>query len=181
MLFNKFVFGEFDKTFLAVMVAVGGLVTLKTVEAQVVVQPQIIVEPQSNGQQTQPPIYSLPGDPQTIVQPVVQATPQNGGLTVESIYDSKKFTPSKFDPKWEKTGAKFVQSKPSKEIEGGSDLIAIDPLTDKQTTLLSAAQMIPSGETKSLKVADHQWANDRELALIFTLLIKRRAEQVGSD
>ena len=164
----KFVVGKFLKTFLAFLTPVVALFAAQAftaipttpLSAQVVVQPQIIVEPQSNGQ---PPIYQLPGDP-AIAQPASQA----GGLTIESIYKSKKFTPSKFSPKWEESGAKFVQSKPSKEINGGSDLIAIDPQTGEQTTLLSAAQMIPPGKSKSLSVADHQWAKDRELALIFT-------------
>ena len=166
--------GVFDKTFLAAVASVYVLIAVRTADAQVVVQPQIIVEPQvvlpqSPGPQA-PPTYRLPGDP--IVQPstplVNQAGLQVGGLTVESIYKSKKFTPQKFDPKWEKTGAKFVQSKPSEQVDGGSDLIAIDPLTDEQTTLLSASQMVPEGKTKSLKVSGHQWANDRELALIYT-------------
>ena len=163
----KFVVGKFSKPFLAFLTSVVAFLTAQAftaipttpLSAQVVVQPQIIVEPQSNGQ---PPIYQVPGA--AIAQPASQA----GGLTIESIYKSKKFTPSKFSPKWEESGAKFVQSKPSKEINGGSDLIAIDPQTGEQTTLLSAAQMIPPGKSKSLSVADHQWAKDRELALIFT-------------
>ena len=168
MLCNKLVFGEFLKTVPAFLMPFVALVAVdalaESVIAQVIVQPQIIVEPQSNGIQTQSPSYRLPGDPLPVAQPAAQT----GGLTVESIYKSKKFTPGKFDPKWEKTGAKFVQSQPSKEVKGGSDLIAIDPLNDQKTTLLSAAQMTPPGSQKSLKVADHQWANDRELALIFT-------------
>jgi len=133
MLFSKFVFGDFYKTFLAATVAVFVLVAVEAASAQVVVQPQIIVEPQSNGLQTQPPVYRLPGDSQTIVQPNLQSQSgaQVGGLTVESIYKSKKFTPAQFNPKWEKVGAKFVESRPSEQIEGGSDLIAIDPLTDQ--------------------------------------------------
>ena len=136
------------------------------VGAQVVVQPQIIVEPEFNGNQV--PLYPPSGQSQPVLQGQVQPVGQAGVLTVQSIYKSKKFTASKFNPKWEKTGAKFVQAKPSSEIKGGSDLVAIDPLNDDQSMLLSAAQMVPPGKSKSLSVADHQWANDRKLALVFT-------------
>jgi len=46
--------------------------------------------------------------------------------------------------------------------------MAVDPVTNEETLLIPAKQLIPAGKKKPLPVASHQWSSDRELALIFT-------------
>ena len=90
------------------------------------------------------------------------------GLTVEKIFGSKTYSAKRFTPAWEATGKTYVRKSPSKAINGASDLISVDPTTHEKTVLFAAEDLVPTGASKSLSIASHQWSADRELALIFT-------------
>ena len=87
-------------------------------------------------------------------------------ITVKSIFSGRDFRIKSFSPAWEATGKTYLFNKPAEA--GGFDLMAVDPVTNKETLLIPASQLIPEGQTKPLSIAHHQWSADRELALIFT-------------
>lgn len=89
-------------------------------------------------------------------------------LTVESIYKSDRFSTKSFSPNWETSGSKYVTNRNSKTIPNAVDLIAVDPVTHEETVLIPADQLIPAGAKQPLTIASHQWARNREIALIFT-------------
>ncbi len=89
-------------------------------------------------------------------------------LTVESIYKGNRFSTKSFSPNWETSGSKYVTNRDSQTIANAVDLIAVDPVTHEETVLIPADQLIPAGAKKPLSIASHQWARDREIALIFT-------------
>ena len=99
----------------------------------------------------------------------VNSRAKQASLSIESIYGPKSpYSASTFQPKWEKTGAKFVRSAAAGEMVSGDNLVAVDPLDGSEEVLISAEQLTLPDAEKPLKVADHQWARDRELALVFT-------------
>ena len=87
-------------------------------------------------------------------------------ITVKSIFSGKDFQTKSFSPAWEATGKTYLFNKPAEA--GGFDLMAVDPVTNEETLLIPASQLVPEGKTKPLSIAHHQWSADRELALIFT-------------
>ena len=87
-------------------------------------------------------------------------------ITVKSIFSGRDFRIKSFSPAWEATGKTYLFNKPAEA--GGFDLMAVDPVTNEETLLIPASQLIPEGQTKPLSIAHHQWSADRELALIFT-------------
>ena len=89
-------------------------------------------------------------------------------LTVESIYKSDRFSTKSFSPNWETSGSKYVTNRNSKTTPNAVDLIAVDPVTHEETVLIPADQLIPAGAKQPLTIASHQWARNREIALIFT-------------
>ncbi|MGY8747989.1 MAG: DPP IV N-terminal domain-containing protein [Pirellulales bacterium] len=89
-------------------------------------------------------------------------------LTIESIFKSGRFSTKSFSPNWETSGSKYVTNRDSKTIPNSVDLIAVDPVTHDETVLIRADQLIPTGAKKPLSIASHQWARNREIALIFT-------------
>ena len=107
-----------------------------------------------------------------VVSPLVAQETQTPSitppLTVESIYKSDRFSTKSFSPNWETTGSKYVTNRDSQTIPNAVDLIAVDPVTHEETVLIPADQLIPAGATRPLAIASHQWARERELALIFT-------------
>ncbi len=105
---------------------------------------------------------------QSAIQPPAVAPTVLSQLSIESIFDTDRYKVDTFSPNWENSGGKFVHSKPSTTVTNGYDLVAVDPTNNAETTLVSAEQMIPPDMTKSMPIANHQWAADRTLALIFT-------------
>lgn len=97
-------------------------------------------------------------------QDVTQVKP----LSVEAIFGSSRFATDSFSPTWEITGSNFLRDKPSPTVAGADDLLAVDPKTNQETVLIPASQLIPEGKSKPLTIANHQWSDDRNLALIFT-------------
>ena len=88
-------------------------------------------------------------------------------LTVKSVFTNKALRAKSFSPAWEATGKTYLFNKPAEDTDG-FDLMAVDPVTNKETLLIAANQLIPEGKTTPLPIASHQWSADRELALIFT-------------
>lgn len=109
------------------------------------------------------------GSAQVIIEPQIVVEPaQSSGLTVEAIFKQRKFSPDSFVPNWESEGGKFIRPKKSATQNNAFDLVAIDPANGSETVLFSADKLIPAGTNKPLAIKDHQWADNRNLALIYT-------------
>lgn len=104
-----------------------------------------------------------------VAQAPVAASQQSAEktLTVKSAFADKSFRTKSFSPAWETSGKTYLFNKRA-EGTSGFDLMAVDPVTNEETLLIAASQLIPEGKTKPLPIASHQWSSDRELALVFT-------------
>ena len=89
-------------------------------------------------------------------------------LTVKAAFEDKAFRTKSFSPAWEASGKTYLFNKPATGAGGGYDLMSVDPVTNEETLLIAASQLIPEGKTKPLSIANHQWSADRGLALIYT-------------
>ena len=104
------------------------------------------------------------------------ALPLSGGekkedpslLTVARIYDSKEFDAKSFSARWLKDGSGYVKLETSKAQSGGKDIVRYDPQTGESEILVSAAHLVPPGESSPLGLDGHTFSDDRSLVLIYT-------------
>ena len=111
------------------------------------------------------PVSAQSTTTQPAIAPTAQQSPGNS-ISVKSIFSGTDFRIKSFSPAWEATGKTYLFNKPAEA--SGFDLMAVDPVTNEETLLIPASQLVPEGKTKPLSIAHHQWSADRELALIFT-------------
>jgi dipeptidyl-peptidase-4 len=90
-------------------------------------------------------------------------------LTLDRIFDSADFRPDSYGPvRWLSRRPGYSTREPSEAVRGAHDLVRIDPASGKREILVSAAHLIPRGETRPLTVEDYQWSPDESLVLIYT-------------
>ena len=93
-------------------------------------------------------------------------TAQQAPLSVDRIFDSPEFRSDGFSVNWMPSGGSYFVKQPS--VQGqGSDIVLVDPKTNQRTTLITAAQLIPEGETEPLDIASFQVSPDENRVLIF--------------
>ena len=69
--------------------------------------------------------------------------------------------------RWLDGGRSYTTLEPS-AIEGASDLVRYDTATAQREVLVSAQQLIPSGEKKPIEIEDYELSADTNRVLIFT-------------
>ncbi len=90
-------------------------------------------------------------------------------LTVERIFASGEFRPERFPGfEWLKDGDSYAKFEPSDKVKDAFDLVRYQIETGKRDLLLSAAQLIPKGETKPLELDGYDWSADGKRVLIYT-------------
>jgi len=89
-------------------------------------------------------------------------------LTVARIYDSKEFDAEPFSARWMKDGSGYVKLEASTAQAGGKDVVRYDPQTGESEVLVSAAHLVPPGESSPLPLDGYAFSNDRSLVLIYT-------------
>lgn len=89
-------------------------------------------------------------------------------LTLDRIFASSEFQPERFGGfRWLKDGESYAKLEPSEKVKGAMDLVRYQIATDKRDVLLSAQQLIPSGETTPLAIDGYQWSADGRRALVY--------------
>ena len=89
-------------------------------------------------------------------------------LTLDRIFASSEFQPERFGGfRWLKDGESYAKLEPSEKVKGAMDLVRYQIATDKRDVLLSAQQLIPSGETPPLAIDGYQWSADGKRALVY--------------
>jgi len=89
-------------------------------------------------------------------------------LTLPDIYKNGIYSQNRFGPiRWMKDGNGYSSIEKSKNIEG-DDIVRYDALSGDRSILISAEELIPSGGSKPLTVADYHWSADNSKLLIFT-------------
>lgn len=89
-------------------------------------------------------------------------------LSLPDIYKNGVYSQNRFGPiRWMKDGNGYSSIEKSTTLEG-DDIVRYDALSGERSILISAAELVPSGDSKPLSVADYQWSEDNSKLLIFT-------------
>ncbi len=89
-------------------------------------------------------------------------------LTVERIFASDEFRADRFGPVlWLKDSSGYLTLEESESLQGGNDLIRYSIEGDKEV-MVSANQLIPSGESTPLRIDEFSLSPQENYLLIFT-------------
>ena len=94
--------------------------------------------------------------------------PDRSLLTVERIFDSRDFTGQSFSARWEKDGSGYLTLESSQAASGGRDIVRHDVQSGEAKVLVSAARLVPPGESAPLAIDDYAFSDDQSLVLIYT-------------
>jgi dipeptidyl-peptidase-4 len=90
-------------------------------------------------------------------------------VTVERIWAGSDFSGAGLGPtEWMPGGSAYTRVEASEAVEGGSDIVLYDAASGERTVLVSAADLVPEGETETLRIGDYDWSADQRRLLIFT-------------
>lgn len=89
-------------------------------------------------------------------------------LTLDRIYASPEFfARGAGQIRWLDDGGYTVLAR-SDSVDGGTDIVRVDPRTGNRTVLVDARQLIPRGAEAPLSVEGYQWSADGGTLLLFT-------------
>ena len=86
-------------------------------------------------------------------------------LTVDRLIDDADLRQDGFGPYRWLDGRRYTMLE---EADDGRDLVAWDAETGDRQVLVAAAQLVPDGSDKPLRISDYSWSGDHEKLLIFT-------------
>jgi dipeptidyl-peptidase-4 len=89
-------------------------------------------------------------------------------LTVDRIYGGSEFTSKGFGGRWLEGGSAFTTLEKSAEHKDHKDIVRHDPATGEKEIIVSAAELIPPGESSPLKIEDYAWSKSQTKLLIYT-------------
>jgi dipeptidyl-peptidase 4 len=93
----------------------------------------------------------------------------SGMLTLERIFNSYEFYPEFYGPvKWLADGSGFTTVEYSSSVPGGQDLVKFDPVKEQSDVLISASELIPTGQEDPIEISNYRWSEDGNKLLIFT-------------
>jgi dipeptidyl-peptidase 4 len=96
------------------------------------------------------------------------AAQQGDSLSLDRIYASPEFyARGAGQVRWLRDGGYTVLQR-SETVEGGQDIVRVDPRTGDRTVLVSARQLVPSGAEAPLAVEDYRWSDDGTKLGVFT-------------
>jgi dipeptidyl-peptidase-4 len=90
-------------------------------------------------------------------------------LTIDRIFNSSEFYQERFGPaKWLEEGQFYTTLEDSPDFPDARDIIRYNTESGERTVLISAASLIPEGESAPLSMRDYSWSHDKNSLLIFT-------------
>jgi dipeptidyl-peptidase-4 len=105
----------------------------------------------------------------TLVNCACAAEPTDRSLlTVERIFDSRDFSGQTLSARWAKDGTGYLTLESSQAAPGGRDIVRYDAQSGEAKIVVSAARLVPPGESAPLAIDDYAFSDDHSLVLIFT-------------
>ena len=89
-------------------------------------------------------------------------------VTLDRIFASPDFRGDQFGPASWLGDSAYTTLEPSRETNGGVDVVRYDAATGRRDVLVPAARLIPAGASAPLDIEDYQWSPDRTKLLVFT-------------
>jgi dipeptidyl-peptidase-4 len=85
------------------------------------------------------------------------------------LFASRDFAPERFGPaRWIEGGTAYTTVEPSVAKPGAADIVRYETATGARSVYVSAAQLVPPGDTAALDIDDYGWSGDGALLLLFT-------------
>jgi len=99
---------------------------------------------------------------------VAQETADRSQVTLDRLFGSGEFFPDFFgQSRWLEDGSAYTTLERS-EAGGGRDLVRYDAASGEREVIVSAAQLVPEGETRPLGIQNYEWSPDGSKLLIYT-------------
>ncbi len=92
-----------------------------------------------------------------------------GAVTLDRIYGTDDFRRELFGPaRWLSDGSAYTTLEPSESDVPGRDIVRYDAATGERQVLVSAAQLVPEGQSEPLAIDGYEWSPDGEKLMIYT-------------
>ncbi|TVP52162.1 MAG: S9 family peptidase [Mongoliibacter sp.] len=89
-------------------------------------------------------------------------------LTLPDIFKNGVYSQNRFGPiRWMKDGQGYSSIEKSDRLSG-DEIVRYDALSGERSILISADELVPSGQSDPLPIADYHWSEDNSKLLIFT-------------
>lgn len=95
-------------------------------------------------------------------------SPDPARLTIERIFDSQEFVGESLSARWAKDGNGYLTLESSAAVPAGRDIVRHDAQSGQTRVLVSAARLVPPGESAPLAIDDYAFSDDQTLVLIYT-------------
>jgi dipeptidyl-peptidase-4 len=106
----------------------------------------------------------------------------SSALTLDRIFNSDEFAPERLGPvRWLDNAAAYVKLEADSTTPGGRSLVRYDAATGKREVWVSAARLIPQGDSMPLAVEDYSISPDGKQLLVFTNSQKVWRENTRGD
>jgi dipeptidyl-peptidase 4 len=106
----------------------------------------------------------------------------SSALTLDRIFNSDEFAPERLGPvRWLDNAAAYVKLEADSTTPGGRSLVRYDAATGKREVWISAARLIPQGDSMPLAVEDYSISPDGKQLLVFTNSQKVWRENTRGD
>ena len=90
-------------------------------------------------------------------------------LTLDRIFASGEFRAQSYGPvRWLARQGAYALTESSIQVKGASDIVRVDPATGKQEVLVSAAHLVPRGDSRPLTIEEFQISADESRMMIYT-------------
>lgn len=89
-------------------------------------------------------------------------------LTLERIFDSRELVGESLSARWTDDGDGYLTLESSTAAAGGRDIVRHDAQSGEHRVLVSAARLVPSGESAPLAIDDYAFSDDQTLVLIYS-------------
>ncbi len=90
-------------------------------------------------------------------------------LSLEKIFSSPDFFPERLGTvQWLSDGSGYTKLEPSRDIDGGEDVVLYNPESDQRKIIVPAFRLVPEGYENPLPIDDFSWSSDSNILLIYT-------------
>ena len=119
-----------------------------------------------------PPASPAPAAPAPSEPPAPQGAVSSlsPSLSLDRLFLQREFAPKSFGPaRWLADGTGYTTLERSDRLgDKARDIVRYDPATGRREVLVSAAQLVPAGESAPLAIDDYHWSADGQKLLVFT-------------
>jgi dipeptidyl-peptidase 4 len=114
------------------------------------------------------PIFAISAEPAAAESAAAKPKVDESVLTIDRIYGDDEFKAESFGARWLEDGSAFTTLEKSDEHKDHRDIVRHDPATGEKEIMVSAAELIPPGESSPLKIEDYAWSKSQTKLLIYT-------------